>query len=808
MVFFSVIITSYNCELIAINQDNGPNTTSSSRSEFRGNGESFDWSQIEVISESIFGQNNNFNSSRNVRLAVENDKVYVVWEDNTTINGAGPDFDIFYRYFDGTIWSEIQVISEPVMGSDFNIGGSGSPAIAVENGKIYVVWIDSNNTNSAGTDYDIFYRCNLTGAGWEDIQVISEPVPGYDENIKISYNSDIAVNNGEIYVVWQDNTDMVGAGSDDDIFYRCNLTGARWEDIQIISEPVIGDNFNIGGSGSPAIAVENGKIYVVWVDGNNTNNAGTDCDIFYRFFDNNKWSEIQVISEPKIGSNINDWWSYYPAIAVENGNIYVVWVDSTDTNGAGHDSDIFYRSNIIDSGWGEIQLISEPVSSYNFNTGASLNPVITVENDRIYVAWSDMNNTNGSGHDADIFFRYYLNDCFWGDVQVISEPIVGRNFTINASLNPDITANLGKIYMVWHDGNNTNGAGTDYDIFYRCTLLPIVLDIPGVTPSSGNTSTCFNFTVKYLHEDNKAPTEIIVDIRSTLYSMIEADPDDQDYWDGKNYYFNITHLDIGVYNCRFWASDGIYITNIRIHNKPKVYNIPPNIITEDILTGIEDVYYEVDYEYEDIDVINVGQLVTWKFSSNASWLAFSSTTAILNGTPSNDDVGEYWVNITINDTINIDFTNFTLIVYRQPNISPELKEGKIVPPSGDIDTEFIFQIHYYDADEDVPTFIQVIIDNKSSNMSLKTGHSSNGTYEYKTKLSDGAHLVYFIASDGLDTARTDNFTTPYIKKSDEKEKLSRECLILIIIFIIIILLIITALINRTKKNRKQKRKGL
>ena len=34
--------------------------------------------------------------------------------------------------------------------------------VAVENGKAYVVWDDENNTNGAGTDDDIFFGLPLT----------------------------------------------------------------------------------------------------------------------------------------------------------------------------------------------------------------------------------------------------------------------------------------------------------------------------------------------------------------------------------------------------------------------------------------------------------------------------------------------------------------------------------------------------------------------------------------------------------------------------------------------------------------------
>ncbi|MCK5561624.1 MAG: hypothetical protein KAJ51_13560, partial [Thermoplasmata archaeon] len=235
------------------------------------------WDPIEVVSEPIPGQNINIGSSSSAKVAVENDKIYVVWEDNSSIQGSGSDRDIFYRHFDGNKWSEIQVISEPVHGNNFNDRISDRPAIAVENGKIYVIWCDMNNTNGAGLDVDTFYRTNLTGTHWEEVQVISEPVVGSNFNIRAGNFPQIAVENGKIYVIWHDRNNTNGAGTDIDLFYRCNLTGKSWEDIQVISEPVMGNDINIGESTSrPSIAVENSKIYVIWEDTNDTNSAGTD----------------------------------------------------------------------------------------------------------------------------------------------------------------------------------------------------------------------------------------------------------------------------------------------------------------------------------------------------------------------------------------------------------------------------------------------------------------------------------------------------------------------------------------------------
>jgi hypothetical protein len=144
--------------------------------------------------------------------------------------------------------------------------------------------------------------------------------------------------------------------------------------------------------------------------------------------------------------------------------------------------------------------------------------------------------------------------------------------------------------------------------------------------------------------------------------MLEVDPSDTNYVDGKEYFFNITHLDIGTHTYKFWTSDGVMKIDTPNFNGPTVYNTQPTITTSDNLTAIEDSYYEVHYEYEDIDVVNVGQAPFWNYSTNASWLSFDNVTAILNGTPTNDDVGTYWVNISINDTMEFDFTNFTLNV--------------------------------------------------------------------------------------------------------------------------------------------------
>jgi hypothetical protein len=662
------------------------------------------WGQIEVISEPIFGLNINSIGGTPI-IAVEEDKIYAVWPGQNNTNGAGLDWEIFYRYFDGNKWSDIEVISEPNKGFNTNTKWSESSSIAVDNGKIYVVWEDGNDTNGAGTDMDIFYRCNLTGNGWEEIQVISEPIPNSNINKGLSSSPKIAVENGEVFVVWYDDSNLSGEGAEGDILFRCNLTGSKWEDIDVISEPVIGQNFCTGGSFTPSIAVENSKIYVVWEDGNNTNDAGeTDIDIFYRCnLTGNGWEDIEVISEPVIGQNFCTGDSRAPSISVENGKIYIVWGDSNNTNGAGNlDFDIFYRCNLIGSNWEDIQVISEPVFGQNFNTGRSYSPDIAVENGRVYIIWHDNNDTDGASTDTDIFYRCNNFSPNWEDIQVISEPVKGKNFNSKESAGPNIVVKKGKCHIGWRDMNNTNGAGSGFDSFYRWVQVPtspLFLKSLRVTPKLGNTSTEFNFTVKYFHLNNSEPTGVNIYIDDNIHQMLEVDSSDLNYINGKDYFFKVKNLDIGNHSFRFWASNGTNNTITKLFNIPKVLNTPPGIIAQDNQTAIEDTYYESTYEFADIDIENVGQICYWEFDTNASWLKIISIPAnnylTMYGTPRNDDVGIYSVDIKVNDGLDFDQRKFNITVL-DVNDRPEIITENVITTNEDV----LYQVYYKASDID------------------------------------------------------------------------------------------------------------
>ncbi len=95
------------------------------------------------------------------------------------------------------------------------------------------------------------------------------------------------------------------------------------------------------------------------------------------------------------------------------------------------------------------------------------------------------------------------------------------------------------------------------------------LTSPSLTPTSGNTTTLFNYTVNYTDGDNHPPNFIYLFINSTNYSIIPEDITDTDFTDGKIYYYQTT-LAEGNYSYYFNTSDVFNTTSTMVTYAPNV----------------------------------------------------------------------------------------------------------------------------------------------------------------------------------------------------------------------------------------------
>ncbi|MCK5560622.1 MAG: putative Ig domain-containing protein, partial [Thermoplasmata archaeon] len=109
-----------------------------------------------------------------------------------------------------------------------------------------------------------------------------------------------------------------------------------------------------------------------------------------------------------------------------------------------------------------------------------------------------------------------------------------------------------------------------------------------------------------------------------------------------------TNDDVGSYwvNVSVWDGKGGFNSTNFTLNVTNV-NDPPVITTSNTIVAIEDISYSVDYDAVDIDPTN--DILTWSLDSNATWLSIDSNTGVLSGTPTNDDVGPYFVNVSVSD---------------------------------------------------------------------------------------------------------------------------------------------------------------
>src|SRR5215204_4375039 len=130
-------------------------------------------------------------------------------------------------------------------------------------------------------------------------------------------------------------------------------------------------------------------------------------------------------------------------IAVNQNNVYVVWTDNTTGNG-----DIYFKRS-VDNGtsFGNIENLSNDI-------GSSYEPQIVISGNNVYVVWTD--NTTGSG---DIYFKRSVDN--------------GTSFgsTQNLGTNPgkskaaQIAVYQSNVYVVWSDETTGNG-----DVYFKASL--------------------------------------------------------------------------------------------------------------------------------------------------------------------------------------------------------------------------------------------------------------------------------------------------------------------------------------------------
>jgi hypothetical protein len=168
-------------------------------------------------------------------------------------------------------------------------------------------------------------------------------------------------------------------------------------------------------------------------------------------------------------------------------------------------------------------------------------------------------------------------------------------------------------------------------------------------------------------------------------------------------------------------------------------NDPPEITTTNDEEALEDELYTVAYTATDVDSTGLN----WSLDTNATFLGLDQGTGNLSGTPVNEDVGAYFVNMSISDGDGGgDFTYFILTVLNV-NDAPFWTDTP-TDVELDIGQEYTFDVNASDVDVGDVLAYKVV----SFPLVPITIQSTTGILSW-TPESSGTHIINVSATDGV-----------------------------------------------------------
>jgi hypothetical protein len=246
------------------------------------------------------------------------------------------------------------------------------------------------------------------------------------------------------------------------------------------------------------------------------------------------------------------------------------------------------------------------------------------------------------------------------------------------------------------------------------------LSFDQVNPIMGYNDTWFNFTIIYSDLDNHTPGTITVNITNFgIIDLIEADPSDMDFTDGKTFYVNLSGIPLGIaYTFHFAANDtmGDWVEGSEIDG-PDVVNRGPGLFLDQVnpTTGFIDIWFNFTVVYTDLDnnapdtiSVNVTGLDVYELNEVDSLDMDYSDGKEYYYSISGIAIGQYSFHFAANDTMGF-WTESGISQFEVLNREPVLSLGQVDPTTGYTDTGFNFTVTYTDLDGHAPDTLTVNI---------------------------------------------------------------------------------------------------
>lgn len=465
----------------------------------------------------------------------------------------------------------------------------------------------------------------------------SDPIPlsAIDDNS--TKNPEIEVFNNYVHVIWEENYNILYRRSED--------FGETWSDIITL---VSDQEYN---ATTPDIAVEGNNVYIVWVDeeiirGDYMNEVeDVFGEIYYKYSSNNgvSWgNDFRITGDH----------SHFPCIDVKNDEIHIVW--SENNYYVTIDLTTLYKFKIYynkfeNNDWQTPILLNESTKWHQYYGGFKPNPGVKANLNYVHIVWrgQEWNGTFDVGYI--LYINSYDNGNNWNDHFILSRNDI-------SAFSPELEVKNDNVYVVFLEWSNQvrfiksddNGLHWGDSKSLSGNEMPFYYEGLGIALQNNEIHVSWSNNIEYPH------TEIFIsqsfNYGNTWNNATQVTNNESKSWypqigieDG---YLHVIWLDI-----RDPYGDDLYYKHYYKNTSIEIVSFNNTII-------LEDQYYE-----QELICLNADGIITWSVESNSSWLSFDKMKKSIFGTPTNKDVGTYWVNITASDSFgDIDELNITLTV--------------------------------------------------------------------------------------------------------------------------------------------------
>jgi len=469
-------------------------------------------------------------------------------------------------------------------------------------GGAIISWEDRRN--DAGDIYA--QRINSTGTvQWTSNGVVICNAANQQKEVQL-----VEDGSGGAVIVWRDNR-----GSDSDI-YTQKVDGSG--NTQWAGNGVTICNAGFQQKDPQLVSNGAGGVIVSWEDFR----SGTKYKIFAQAVDSSG-NVLWTANGKKICSAINAQENVH-LINDSMGGAIFTWQDERN----GLNTYDVYAQRINDSG----DLLWSPngTSICNATSDQTLPKIVSDNQGGAFICWLDARN---GGANTDIYAQR-INETGVGKWTLNGTPICNAT---GKQLNPQLASTSQcELFAVWQDDRNINT-----DIYsHRFGSVIITRSPLEVVDEDSYYVYDFDSNVQGLWRIDTDASWLTF---NTSTGELSGIPNNLQVG---NYYLNVKFEDIQ--KCEVWYNYTL-----------KVNNVPPRLTGTPPATALEDSKYEIDFHSDDD-----GQgIVTWSVITNADWLMFDDSTVVLSGTPRNNDVGNYFVEINIRDSHGgISIYNYSLQV--------------------------------------------------------------------------------------------------------------------------------------------------